>query len=53
MHKKMNFSIKDFFSKCVTSSFTEETLNGKLHFCAVYSWFMQCCLQMLKYDIVI
>ena len=29
LHKKMKFSIKDFFSKCVT--FTEEFLYGKLH----------------------
>ena len=38
--KKMKFSIEDFFSKCdqipfFGSTFTEETLNGKLHFCAV------------------
>ena len=26
LHKKMKFSINDFFSKC------EEILNGKLHF---------------------
>ena len=31
--KKMKFSNKDFFSKCVT--FTKEILNGKLVFCAV------------------
>ena len=28
----MKFSIKDFFSKCDQSTFTEEILNGKLHF---------------------
>ena len=35
----MNFSIKDFFSKCGKSAFavglvkfTEESINGKLHF---------------------
>ena len=38
--KKMKFSIEDFFSKCdqipfFGSTFTEEILNGKLHFCAV------------------
>ena len=32
--QKMKFSIKNFFNKLVT--FTEETLNGKLHFCAVF-----------------
>ena len=40
LHKKMKFSIKDFFSKCdhllIWSAdlvtFTEEILNGKLHF---------------------
>ena len=36
LHKKMKFSIKDFFSKCDQISdlvtFTEEILNGKLHF---------------------
>ena len=39
----MKFSIKDFFSKCIQIrrktadlvTFTEETLNQKLHFCAV------------------
>ena len=32
--QKMKFSIKDFFSKEIT--FTEEILNGKLHFlCSV------------------
>ena len=33
----MKFSIRDFFSKCADLvTFTEETLNGKLHFfCAV------------------
>ena len=33
----MNFSIKDFFSKCETDliTFTEEILNGKLLFFAV------------------
>ena len=39
--QKMKFSIKDFFSKCdqirsVLKKFTEEILNGKLHF------FVQC-----------
>ena len=33
---KMKFSIKDFFSKCDQTAdlviFTEEILNGKLHF---------------------
>ena len=44
--QKMKFSIKDFFNKCnqIRSflqfpvdlvTFTEEILNGKLHFCAV------------------
>ena len=41
--QKMNFSIKDFFSKCVAKSaitdtitFTDEILNEKLHFfCSV------------------
>ena len=34
--KKMKFSIKDFFSKCDLVTFTEEILNGKLHFlCSV------------------
>ena len=28
----MKFSIKDFFSKCDQITFTEEILNGKLHF---------------------
>ena len=40
LHKKMKFSIKDFFSLCDhirrksadLASFTEEILNGKLHF---------------------
>ena len=32
--QKMKFSIKDFFSKCdqICMTFTEEMLNGKLHF---------------------
>ena len=31
--QKMKFSIKDFFSKCDQCvTFTEEILNGKLHF---------------------
>ena len=31
LHKKMKFSIKDFFSKC------DQILNGKLHFlCSVF-----------------
>ena len=42
LYKKC-FSIKDFFSKCdqihrklwILVTFTEEILNGKLHFCAV------------------
>ena len=36
--QKMKFSIKDFISKCNTNlqTFTEEILNGKLHFlCSV------------------
>ena len=35
--QKMKFSIKDFFSKCdQIRTFTEEILNGKLHFlCSV------------------
>ena len=28
----MKFFIKDFFSKCDVVTFTEEILNGKLHF---------------------
>ena len=36
LHKKMKFSINDFFSKCELTAdlitFTEEILNGKLHF---------------------
>ena len=35
LHKKMKFSIKDFFSKCDqirSFLFTEEILNGKLQF---------------------
>ena len=40
--QKMKFSIKDFFSKCDQIpdlvTFTEEILNGKLHFlCSVIS----------------
>ena len=43
----MKFSIKDFFSKCDQIrgkldlvTFTEEILNGKLHFlCSATSWF--------------
>ena len=38
--QKLKFSIKDFFSKCENTqfpldlvTFTEEILNGKLHFC--------------------
>ena len=34
LHKKLKFSIKDFCSKCDLVTFTEEILNGKLHFCA-------------------
>ena len=41
--QKMKFSIKDFFSKCDQIrdfvTFTEEILNGKLHFCAVRTLF--------------
>ena len=40
--QKMKFFIKDFFNKCDRirsfldlDAFTEEILNGKLHFCAV------------------
>ena len=42
LHKKMKYSIQDFFSKVISSvtdlvTFTEEILNGKLHFlCNVY-----------------
>ena len=45
--QNMKFSIKDFFSKCVQIpqetadlvAFTEEILNGKLHFlCSVISY---------------
>ena len=43
LHQKMKFSIKDFFSKCdqirMKLTFTEEILNGKLHFleqCRIY-----------------
>ena len=33
LHKKIKFSIKDFFSKCdQLVTFTEEILNGKFHF---------------------
>ena len=39
--QKMKFSIKDLFSKCVTS--TEEILNGKLHF--LVQWYVQWILQ--------
>ena len=45
LHKKMKFSIKDFFSKCDPFffsdffTFTEEILNGKLHFlCSVITF---------------
>ena len=38
--QKMKLSLKDFFSKCDQIrdlfTFTEEILNGKLHFCAVF-----------------
>ena len=40
----MEFSIKDFFSKCDTAdlvTFTEEILNRKLHFFCVVLWL--CC----------
>ena len=39
--QKMMFSIKDFFSKCdQIHTFTEEILNGKLHFvCSVIGLF--------------
>ena len=37
--QKMKSSVGDFFSKCEETAdmviFTEEILNGKLHFCAV------------------
>ena len=35
----MKFSIKDFFSKCdqIQITFTEETLNGKLHLSTQYT----------------
>ena len=37
----MKFSIKDFFSKCDQITFTEEILNGKLHFlCSAISDYM-------------
>ena len=47
LHKKMKFSIKDFFSKCdqirsflrIFFTFTEETLNGKLQFLCCACWF--------------
>ena len=36
LHKKMKFSIKDFFSKCdQLVTFTEVVHNRKLHFCVV------------------
>ena len=50
LHKKMKFSIKDFFSKCGQIrrkhllnlehfiTFTEEILNGKLNFLCSNSW---------------
>ena len=33
----MKFSIKNFFSKCDQITFTEEILNGKLHFLCGYT----------------
>ena len=42
LHKKMKFSLKDFFSKCdqitdqITDTFTDENLNGKLYFFVQY-----------------
>ena len=32
---KMKFSIKDFFSKCDQTTFTEEIFNGKTHFSCI------------------
>ena len=32
LHKKIKFFIKDFFSKFLQLTSTEEILNGKLHF---------------------
>ena len=44
--KKMKFSIKDFFSKCDqirSFTFTEQILNGKLHFfCSVTRDLLDC-----------
>ena len=49
LHKKMKFSIKNFLSKCEQIlfpadlvTFTEEILNGKLHFLwsGVHYWFL-------------
>ena len=38
LHKKIKFFIKDFFSKFLQLTSTEEILNGKLHFlCSVKS----------------
>ena len=39
LHRKMKFSIKDFFGKWGQITLTEEILNGKLHYfeqCVVY-----------------
>ena len=52
--QKMKFSIKNFFSKCdqirwklrIWSNFTEEILNGKLHFFVQ----CQCNIEPLNYD---
>ena len=54
--QKMKFSIKGFFSNCDQIrrfsvdlvAFTEETLNGKRHFCAVF-WFPNTHLYYLKF----
>ena len=59
----MNFSIKDFFIKCETQlpadlfTFTEEILNGKIHFlCSVRNnldFAQTVCLSLLsKYNLV-
>ena len=42
----MKLSIKDFFSKCEQITFTEEILNGKLHFLCSVSYALQ--MTMMK-----
>ena len=49
--QKMKFSIKDFFSKCdqipdYQITFTEEILNGKLHFFVQCNFYTRVCLLM-------